>query len=560
MKIELLRACVIAIISLSLSAQAQSQYDSGDPTPAEQHVLEVINRARANPTAEGQRLGIDINEGLSTNAVPRPPLAMNKILLGTARAHSQDMYTRKFFEHTNPSGLDPFERMTMAGYHWNSAGENIAAGSNHSAFQLEDILMIDHNYPGRGHRVNLLDVGSGSVFREIGVGYYSGPTPITGSSQPGVNGLKDFITEDFGTTSTGPFLLGVVYNDTNHNNFYDIGEGISGVTITPSAGSFFAVTGTAGGFAMPIGTSGTITVTASGGGITTTTMQVSLTGSNVKVDFNASAVPTPPSITSPLSATGMQFENFTYTATATGTQPITFMASGLPMGLTLNGSTISGQPQVSGQFMVTLTAQNSEGSDQKTLVIDISPAPVSNTLTDTDSDGFPDEIEMAAGTSPTNVNDTPFGGQPAVPEVLTFPKHPIIKLNFAIAGRDSITGSGTLPIPAGFSIAGKTAILDVGGVIRTFTFDAHGKGLSGKDILKITIKAPRGVVADQIAPFKITITKATAAALLEDEGLVNATVTKNVSVPFVLLFNQHYYTSTQTLLYKAKLNKTALAK
>src|SRR5437868_6621157 len=109
----------------------QTQYDSGNPTADEQLVLEFINRARANPTAEGQRLGIDINEGLPQNAVVRPPLAMNKILLGTARAHSQDMYTRKFFEHTNPDGKDPFERMAAAGYtNYTTEGENIAASSN----------------------------------------------------------------------------------------------------------------------------------------------------------------------------------------------------------------------------------------------------------------------------------------------------------------------------------------------------------------------------------------------------------------------------------------------
>ena len=64
--------------------------------------------------------------------------------------------------------------------------------------------------------------------------------------------------------NAGPFLLGVVYNDVNHNNFYDIGEGIGGVTITPSSGGYYAVSSSSGGYAIPIGTSGTIMVTASG--------------------------------------------------------------------------------------------------------------------------------------------------------------------------------------------------------------------------------------------------------------------------------------------------------
>src|SRR2546430_434316 len=52
-------------------------WDCGDPTPQEQMVLEIINRARANPDAEGVRLGIDIHEGLPQPSLvgPRPALA-----------------------------------------------------------------------------------------------------------------------------------------------------------------------------------------------------------------------------------------------------------------------------------------------------------------------------------------------------------------------------------------------------------------------------------------------------------------------------------------------------
>jgi len=84
----------------------------------------------------------------------------------------------------------------------------------------------------------------------------------------------------------GPFVVGVVYQDENPNGFYDSGEGLAGVTVTPDAGPAFATTGTAGGFAFPVGTSGTITITASGGGLSAPIQkQVTLTGNNVKVDF-----------------------------------------------------------------------------------------------------------------------------------------------------------------------------------------------------------------------------------------------------------------------------------
>jgi len=259
------------------------QWDAGDPTGAEQLVLELINRARANPTAEGTRLGIDIKEGLTLAeqalAGVRPPLAMNKILLQVAREHSLDMWTRSYFDHPTPEGKIPSQRMTDAGYIWTTAGENIATGSAHTAAALEDLLMIDAGVTGRGHRVNLLDIRSGAVFREIGVGSHDG------ASANGM-GFKNFLTQDFGTQATGPFVLGVIYNDLNKNGFYDMGEGIGGINVSPDSGTHFAVTSTSGGYAFPVAASGALTITASGGGLTSpVTQTITLNGSNAKVDF-----------------------------------------------------------------------------------------------------------------------------------------------------------------------------------------------------------------------------------------------------------------------------------
>ena len=73
----------------------------------------------------------------------RPPLTMNPILLSIARAHSQDMNDRNYFDHTDPNGTTAFQRMTNAGYEFTSAGENIATGVDMTAVQLEDELMLD---------------------------------------------------------------------------------------------------------------------------------------------------------------------------------------------------------------------------------------------------------------------------------------------------------------------------------------------------------------------------------------------------------------------------------
>lgn len=297
----------MSFLTAALLGVALQQWDAGDPTPDEQLVLELINRARANPTAEGTRLagfspiglpGGDIKEGLANPGLvgPRPPLAMNKNLLATARAHSQDMHDRDYFAHdTQSPPTQTWNQRINAGGYSGSLGENIAASSSGTASFLEDFLMVDWSfdqngnpvgYPNRGHRVNLLDVSSGgSPFREIGVGYCLGAAK---------SGFKDFLTEDFGRNANGPFVVGVVYNDTNGNGFYNLGEGVKDVTVRVSGvAGVFAVTTLAGGYAFPANTSGgTITLEFTGGpfGLNVYSKAVApgFPGENVKVDFKLS--------------------------------------------------------------------------------------------------------------------------------------------------------------------------------------------------------------------------------------------------------------------------------
>jgi len=105
-----------------------------------------------------------------------------------------------------------------------------------------------------------------------------------------------------------------------------------------------------------------------------------------------------PEITSPLTASGTKNQPFSYTVTASGTQPIVFTASGLPPGLTFDPETnvISGIPTSAGVTDVTLTATNSGGTDTKTLVITI----VNPAIVDTDGDGVADPLD-AYPTDPT---------------------------------------------------------------------------------------------------------------------------------------------------------------
>jgi len=114
-------------------------------------------------------------------------------------------------------------------------------------------------------------------------------------------------------------------------------------------------------------------------------------GSDVKIlEITIIAGIQPPQITSDLTETGEVNQPFSYEITASGTEPITFDASDLPSGLSLNGEIISGIPTASGTYNIPLTATNSAGSDNKTLVLTILAA---GSTTDTDGDGIMDNID-----------------------------------------------------------------------------------------------------------------------------------------------------------------------
>ncbi|WP_095091583.1 CAP domain-containing protein [Mesorhizobium sophorae] len=249
----------------------------------EQAILELINRARLDPAAEAARYGISLNEGPpeeTISAAMKQPLAMNDILLGTARNHSQDMINNDYFAHDDLSGNTPFERMTAAGYSFDRAGENIAYQSTSGtvtpemSLQLHELLFVDSGIVGRGHRVNLMDPD----YQEVGVGQAQG-------IYQGLNATM--LTEDFGRPGGNhQFLTGVAFNDTvTADQFYSIDEGRGNITVSVSGGPNTA-SGSAGGYSEEV-TAGLKTITFAGGDqVTPVVLTATIAaGFNAKIDL-----------------------------------------------------------------------------------------------------------------------------------------------------------------------------------------------------------------------------------------------------------------------------------
>ena len=164
----------------------------------------------------------------------------------------------------------------------------------------------------------------------------------------------------------------------------------SPLTAPATVGSTFLYTLTASGTPAPtLGTTGTLPgwlsfnsangqLTGKPPGNAVGNVSVNLTatnsaGSDAKTLIITVSLPViKPSITSAMTASAVVGQAFTYTITANGSTPITFTATPLPPGLSLNGAVISGNPSAAGLTIVKLTATNTAGDDNKNLIITVS--------------------------------------------------------------------------------------------------------------------------------------------------------------------------------------------
>ncbi|MBY0526055.1 MAG: hypothetical protein K2R98_21855 [Gemmataceae bacterium] len=254
---------------------------SYQPTPLEQVFLERLNDARANPAAYGQTIGLDLS-GVAASQ----PLAFNTTLIQAARDHSVDMSVRNYFDHYTPDtpSLDPGDRIEAAGFTTDTGwAESIAAGYPTPEQALAGFI-IDDGQPDLGHRRHLLAIDS--VFGnhlQVGVGI------TTGSGFYGTYYTINTVSD----ADSRPFLTGVVYNDLNSNGVYDVGEGISGVTITVQGVGAVAAFDT-GGYSFRLNP-GSYTVTASGGGLASPIAQTVTVGTtNARLNFGGPGSSLPP--------------------------------------------------------------------------------------------------------------------------------------------------------------------------------------------------------------------------------------------------------------------------
>ena len=102
--------------------------------------LELVNQVRARGTHCGDEL-----------FGPAPALTLSGTLGDVASGHANDMAQKNYFEHVDPAGHSPADRVRATGYQEKLVGENIAYGPK----TVDEVVQGWLDSPG--HCENIMD-------------------------------------------------------------------------------------------------------------------------------------------------------------------------------------------------------------------------------------------------------------------------------------------------------------------------------------------------------------------------------------------------------------------
>ena len=142
----------------SSASETESSSEPSEGAPVQQPnyshdaILAAINKVRA----QGRKCGDTFYPAV-------PPLRWNRLLEQSALKHSKNMADKQFFEHTDPQGRTPQDRILGGGYVGSTTGENIAA-----YYTDDPDKVLEAWVKSPGHCTNLMYPD----YTEFGLGVY----------------------------------------------------------------------------------------------------------------------------------------------------------------------------------------------------------------------------------------------------------------------------------------------------------------------------------------------------------------------------------------------------
>lgn len=296
------------------------------PSDFEQLMLEFLNRARTAPQGEFDALIADAAAGTGvqdniTNALSYfgvdtaalqsqfasltavAPLAWNTDLTEAAKGHSEAMIAADTQSHQLPAEAGLGDRITATGYLQGALG--YAFGENVYAFTEDPLFGHAGFFIDWGFDATDVDSATGTLisdWKTNGDGIQDPPghrSTIMNSryTEVGIAAIEEtdsatqvgpyVVTQDFGYRSTyAPQLVGVMIADGDGDRFYDMGEGLDGITVTAvgTQGTFSTTSWSSGGYQMAL-PEGSYTVSFSGSGITgALSYAITMGAENLKLD------------------------------------------------------------------------------------------------------------------------------------------------------------------------------------------------------------------------------------------------------------------------------------
>ena len=230
---------VLLVKSVFLSSIFAADTSELEPSDDETVMLDLINRFRANPAREIDRILLGVEAGISGmgqnldvdacyQAVaalpPVKPLVFNLRLMGSARNHAYYQIVNNMTGHYQEegrklfTGKTPRERVTRMGYKGYRLSENafrnaVSVWNSHRGFIIDWGPGPGGMQDPPGHRLVLAN----PLHREIGCAFVPFDEGRHGSTVHNVGDDK----------KTGRLIGGIVYLDKNRNDRYDPGEGLA---------------------------------------------------------------------------------------------------------------------------------------------------------------------------------------------------------------------------------------------------------------------------------------------------------------------------------------------